>query len=158
MIPVTHCHGYLNKLQYFCFQLHISPTEYMFYIFSIFFCFLLFSGLSRKSASLFLLNPSTALRFFFIMPSPANGGPAAMFVHHFNHYLSILPLATVAVLAISVTLGLTDFTLWLMDSRRLVSLLDLSYTSIRHSFQGQCLNFLFYVLIFTKCTFSQNLT
>lgn len=60
-----------------------------------------------------------------------------MFIHHFNHYLSILPLATVVTLAVAVTLGLADFILWLVDSRRLVSLLDLSYTSIRHSFQGQ---------------------
>ncbi|KAI8578474.1 hypothetical protein K450DRAFT_247009 [Umbelopsis ramanniana AG] len=69
------------------------------------------------------------------MPPPANGGPAAMFNHHFNHYLSILPLATVVTLTVAVTLGLVDFIFWLVDSRRLVTLLDLSYNSVRHSFQ-----------------------
>lgn len=70
------------------------------------------------------------------MPPPTNG-PASMFLQHINEYLSILPLITVTILVLSVSLGLIDFVLGIFDSRQLVTWLDLSYPSIRHSFQGQ---------------------
>lgn len=70
------------------------------------------------------------------MPPPTNG-PAGMFLQHINQYLCILPLITVTILVLSVSLGLIDFVLSIFDSQQLVTWLDLSYPSIRHSFQGQ---------------------
>lgn len=70
------------------------------------------------------------------MPPPTNG-PAATFVHHINQYLSMLPLATVTTLVVSVAFGMIDFVLVIFDSLPLVTWLDLSYPSIRNSFQGQ---------------------
>jgi hypothetical protein len=73
------------------------------------------------------------------MPPPSANGQAGMLLQHINEYLSILPLVTVSTLVITVAFGLVDVILSILRTDGLVLWLDLSYPSIRHNFQGECL-------------------